>query len=873
MKLDSLQDWIVSEHGLGKAISEMRTWNVLRTFSHVVVRERSLEAERDPEWTRLLLAASVLADSDHTVHQEPALMVAQAAVAFGPDQIVQDAGALVLTQLSNMRAVDLAKKRQLIVPNLEKRVGATQRLLATRRILDSSIALSTRRTITANQFQKELWRSLQEASWASATAPTATGKTFLVLNWLLGQIEAGALKLGVFLAPTRALVAEIEKELHTIQHGFKTKELRIASLPMAGLGDGSVPTLLVFTQERLHLFLNAFEKPPPIDVIIIDEAQKLSDGVRGVVLQDAIERVMRANETGRFVFLSPNSENPDLLIEDAPPGAQFAVVPGGTPTVTQHLILAHQRRSKPREWVLALVDGNEERVFGEFKLKHSPGNALKRSALVALELGRDDQGTLIYANGPASTEKIAHIIYDGLADAVPDDDALDQDLQDLSDFCRHWIHPKFLLVDLVKRGVAFHYGNMPTILRAEIERLFRVGKIRFLVCTSTLVEGVNLACRTIVVRGPKKGKSNPMSAPDFWNLAGRAGRWGADFHGNIVCIDSKKEQVWPQGVPRRTAYRIERQTDTVLSDVEALVDYIRSRPERTPSSLNKTIDPVASYLMAHYLRSRTVGGSPSVRRMDQDAAIELDDATKEALSEVEVPEAIASAHPSISAVAMQALLNDFRAHQGDPEELLPAPPESDDAVDVLQSVFSRINRTLDYAFGNSTFQLACAIITVDWMRGKRISEIIANMIRVRRKQQPNVDEADFNYAATIRETFLRIEDIARFKAPKFLSVYVDILRFHFEQIGRADKFPKELKIELFLEFGVGTTTMLSLIGIGLSRSSAIELNEFLERSELSEEEVLRELRTGLWEKLDLPSIVRREIRETVERRLAVAIED
>ena len=314
MKLDSLQDWIISEHGLGKAISEMRTWNVLRTFSRVVGRERSLEAERDPEWTRLLLAASVLADSDHTVHQEPALMVAQAAVAFGPDQIVQDSGALILTQLSNMRAVDLAKKRQLIVPNLEKRVGATQRLLATRRILDSSIALSTRRTITANQFQKELWRSLQEASWASATAPTATGKTFLVLNWLLGQIEAGALKLGVFLAPTRALVAEIEKELHTIQHGFKTKELRISSLPMVGLGDGSVPTLLVFTQERLHLFLNAFERPPPIDVIIIDEAQKLSDGVRGVLLQDAIERVMRANETGRFVFLSPNSENPDLLL-------------------------------------------------------------------------------------------------------------------------------------------------------------------------------------------------------------------------------------------------------------------------------------------------------------------------------------------------------------------------------------------------------------------------------------------------------------------------------------------------------------------------------------------------------------------------------
>ena len=134
---------------------------------------------------------------------------------------------------------------------------------------------------------------------------------------------------------------------------------------------------------------------------------------------------------------------------------------------------------------------------------------------MALELGRHDQGTLVYANGPANTEKIARIIYDGLSNSFAGANVLDEELQDLSEFCRRSIHPKFLLVDLVKRGVAFHYGNMPTILRTEIERLFREGKIRFLVCTSTLIEGVNLACRTIVVRGPKKGPNNPMSPPDF----------------------------------------------------------------------------------------------------------------------------------------------------------------------------------------------------------------------------------------------------------------------------------------------------------------------------------------------------------------------
>ena len=579
---------------------------------------------------------------------------------------------------------------------------------------------------------------------------------------------------------------------------------------MADMGDGTVPTLLIFTQERLHLFLNASDTPPSIDVTIVDEAQKLGDGVRGVILQDAIERVLRTNEAGRFVFLSPHSQNPDLLIEDAPVGAKFAVVPGGAPTVTQHLILATQRSYKPREWMLSLVDGDEERLFGEFNLKNSPDGQLKRFALVALELGRNDQGTLVYANRPADTEKIAHIIYDGLAEDVSDGEVIDEGLLDLSEFCRGSIHPKFLLVNLVRRGVAFHYGNMPAILRSEIERLFREGKIRFLVCTSTLVEGVNLACRTIVVRGPKKGNGNPMSAPDFWNLAGRAGRWGADFHGNIVCVDPYRAALWPEGVPRRTAYRIERQTDRVLSDAETLTAYVRTRPERNPDALDDTLEPVASYVMAHYMRTGSAMGSPSVRRMGLEAISALDEAIAEALLSVEVPEAIVSAHPSISGVAMQALLNDFRVYGDDLFDLLPAPPESEDAVEALRSVFSRINETLSGVFSGRTYQIACAIITIDWMRGKRIGEIIANMVRVRRAQQSSVADADFNYSPVIRETFKRIEEVARFKAPKYLSAYIDVLRFHFADMGREEEFPKDIKIDLFLEFGVGTNTLLAI---------------------------------------------------------------
>ncbi|NER84490.1 MAG: DEAD/DEAH box helicase, partial [Leptolyngbya sp. SIO1D8] len=377
MKLDGLQDWIVSPDGLGSEISALKRWSARRSFSSVEV-ERSVE-EQAPNWRRMLLAASVLAASDNFEHHDIALMIAQAAIEFGADAVQRDAGALVLTQLSNMRAVNLAVEKNLVNPELEKRLGITETLLATRRMIESEIALGDGANIYGNDFQRDLWRELRQARWTSATAPTAAGKTFLVVNWLLSQIAEKKAELVVFIAPTRALVSEIEKEVLSTGHRFGIDGLRVSSLPIAQFGDGMAPTVLIFTQERLHLFLNAVPAPPSIDIAIVDEAQKLEERLRGVILQDAIERIARSNGDCRFVFLSPHTSNPDLLVADAPEGTDVAVVPGASPTVTQHLIAASQRHRKPKEWTLSLVDGDQEYLFGEFLLPDRPvGGQLKR---------------------------------------------------------------------------------------------------------------------------------------------------------------------------------------------------------------------------------------------------------------------------------------------------------------------------------------------------------------------------------------------------------------------------------------------------------------------------------------------------------------
>ena len=403
--------------------------------------------------------------------------------------------------------MNLGVLREHLSARYDERLGVSERMLLTRRELEQSVFTVRGPAITTNRFQRRFWDELQRASWVSASAPTASGKTYLVLQWLLNEFVADHAKLAVFLAPTRALVGEIERELLDLSAEHQIRGLRVASLPLAALGDGSRPTILVFTQERLHVFLNALEQPAKIDIAVVDEVHKIGDGVRGVILQDAIERVARGNPNVRITFLSPLTQNPEVLVEDAPTGLTTAVVPNATPTVTQNLIIAEQLPQHSDRWHLLLHKGGRNESLGTIQLHARPDSQTKRLSYVALAIGRHQTGTLVYANGAAEAETIAWQIYGGLGSSVAD---VDQQLKELSDFARDTVHPDFQLVELLMRGVAFHYGNMPTLLRTEVERLFREGKIRFLVCTSTLVEGVNLACRTIVVRGPRKGRTTKM---------------------------------------------------------------------------------------------------------------------------------------------------------------------------------------------------------------------------------------------------------------------------------------------------------------------------------------------------------------------------
>lgn len=549
MTIESLQKWLVEE-GIRQDLD---------VITRLTVRSELDNLEEDPEnslvnstsidWRRLLLAGSILARSKQRSDQESALRIATAAISLTNEPTLKDAGAILFGKLSNFRAVELAVTRELVDADLVSRLGVALRLESQNRDLSSSILVqSSGSWLQVNDFQQRFWESAATEGWLSASAPTASGKTFLVLQWLIDQVKSGDKCTAVYLAPTRALVSEIENNLKGMLTGLDL--IDVTSLPLPNKYEiaktGGKRVIFVFTQERLHLFANVLHEHLDIDLLVVDEAHKIGDHQRGVILQDAIERLSRANAQIKAVFISPATQNPEVLLADAPEGINTISVNSDSTTVLQNLITTKQVPRKSKLWSLELKQQNAQLPIGILRLSSSPDGLRKRLAFIAAAVG-ERGGTLVYANGAGEAELVADLICQLLAKC----ESIEPELADLADLARKGVHQNFSLAPLVERGVAFHYGNMPSLIRLEIERLFRSGKIRFLVCTSTLIEGVNLSCRTIVVRGPRKGRGHPMEPHDFWNLAGRAGRWGNEFQGNIICIDPDDTHAWPNGVPER----------------------------------------------------------------------------------------------------------------------------------------------------------------------------------------------------------------------------------------------------------------------------------------------------------------------------------
>ena len=91
----------------------------------------------------------------------------------------------------------------------------------------------------------------------------------------------------------------------------------------------------------------------------------------------------------------------------------------------------------------------------------------------------------------------------------------------------------------LRRGIAAHHAGLLPVFKEVVEELFAAGLVRAVFATETLALGVNMPARTVVIERLDKwnGETHaPLTAGEYTQLTGRAGRRGIDVDGHAVVL-------------------------------------------------------------------------------------------------------------------------------------------------------------------------------------------------------------------------------------------------------------------------------------------------------------------------------------------------
>ena len=313
-------------------------------------------------------------------------------------------------------------------------------------------------------------------------------------------------------------------------------------------------------------------------------------------------------------------------------------------------------------------------------------------------------------------------------------------------------------------------------------------------------------------------------------------------------------------MPARARYPIKRESDAVIETGAGLANYLDRRVSADLSELQEAdqYEQVGSYLLTTFLRLGSIAQAGLAKRHDKDLIERLDTSLAAIAAQIEISPEIANRHPGISALGLQRLLDAFRRYEGDPENLLPAPVDSEDSYDRFVTIMRRIDQNMFPAFIPEGLIPLYARIVVQWLKGFSLAMMIRRNIEYHVR-----NNRAYKLPTLIRQTMEYVEQIARFKAPKYFSAYMDVLHTHLRAIGRDDLVEDGLDIGMQLEFGVSSQTLLSLMELGLSRMSAVALYEKIARDDLDRDQCLAWVadRIDQFAGMDIPAIILREILE------------
>jgi replicative superfamily II helicase len=129
----------------------------------------------------------------------------------------------------------------------------------------------------------------------------------------------------------------------------------------------------------------------------------------------------------------------------------------------------------------------------------------------------EGESSLVFTQTPRSTQNVVQLITES---GISDPTSL---AMKLGEWIKLNYHEEWDVAYGTSHGVAIHHGRLPRSLAQLFVRLFDERQITILVCTSTLIEGVNTAAANVLIYDKKINRTD-FDFFSFANIRGRGGR-------------------------------------------------------------------------------------------------------------------------------------------------------------------------------------------------------------------------------------------------------------------------------------------------------------------------------------------------------------
>lgn len=435
-----------------------------------------------------------------------------------------------------------------------------------------------------NPAQKAVIESgyLEDKSNYIISIPTASGKTVLGILPALKTILNGGK--AVYAAPLLSIQNEKVKEFKAFEeHGIKVGK-HPSNSDLSVMVFESFDALTRFSWNVLR----------EVDTLIIDEFHMIGEYSRGPTLESAITRAKIINPSLRIIALSATLKNIDEIEQ---------WLDGKT--------VEHDYRPVPL---------NKEVLDAEMFNTKNKNDVIVKIVEKAIE---DNSQALSFVSTRRFTESLATYVTKKIDKKTTKEQK--HKFKQVADKLLEVPKKKgslptttcLKLAEAAEKGVVFHHAGLFNEQKEIIEDEFRNGNILMITATPSLMYGVNLPSKYVVIRDHTRWTSNgPASIPvfDYEQMSGRAGRPQYDDVGYSYLVAKTMDEAFDLEA-RYVNGEIELTNSKLIDNKDAIYKQIIAQ---IASSLSKNLDDLNDFF-GKTLYGFQMKNNPSMSMFAQDS--------------------------------------------------------------------------------------------------------------------------------------------------------------------------------------------------------------------------------------------------------------